>query len=675
MTIWDTLGIDRESDRDTIRRAYARRLRQTNPEDDPEGFMQLRHAYETALRVVNGRSDSATPDEAAQQPRQAREVPDEDRAEAPAGAIDQPSAEQLEMQAHAGAMLEAIKAPDPARWQDALPALEALLASSGMEGLELRRSVENWLAHQIASHVPRADILLDRAIDYFGWSDAAFRHDSPAIEAVLRRRHEQALAGQLQHPEHPLHLAWWRLQRPKPWNWILRLQALLPGDRRQVHTLLLQMEAYPGLSFYLEAETVAWWRGYLARPHLIEAFAFVPIAWLLCFVVLTAIKGQVLPVAADAMLAIPFALAAAATHWWVTRRVVDRSVRPRLAAYADGGWMIGLPAMPLVAMVLPLQPWALALLAIFVALVLVLQDFALAQRPPSTVRRFNAAAYFTPLIVALLTSAMITAPFALAWFSVLAGMVVGWHRGQYALPVRLLHVPTVGRRLGFPVVFAALLGFSWAILSPLSPQHSYQVALAILLCGPLIRVVRLIEPAGLYRQIMVPLAGIVLLIFWGAMSPTEDPVSVELSAVPMADQPVTLETPNTEPPILWAGERAPQCPTLRQDKKERPGAVGPRPCGTMRQWFRDTEYPPEAWDHQKSGLTRVRGTIGTDGRVYDCVILKGSGSLSLDDTTCRLVRERARFMPARDAKGNPVASEFVGGIVWRLKESRPDAPS
>jgi protein TonB len=95
----------------------------------------------------------------------------------------------------------------------------------------------------------------------------------------------------------------------------------------------------------------------------------------------------------------------------------------------------------------------------------------------------------------------------------------------------------------------------------------------------------------------------------------------------------------------------------------------------MRQWFRDTEYPPEAWDHQKSGLTRVRGTIGTDGRVSDCVIIRGSGSLSLDETTCRLVEERARFMPARDAKGNPVPSRFVGGVDWRLRESLPDAPA
>ncbi|HEX9063162.1 MAG TPA: tetratricopeptide repeat protein [Clostridia bacterium] len=50
MGIWDILGIDRTKDRAQIKKAYAKMLKLHHPEDDPEGFMKLRSAYEDALR-------------------------------------------------------------------------------------------------------------------------------------------------------------------------------------------------------------------------------------------------------------------------------------------------------------------------------------------------------------------------------------------------------------------------------------------------------------------------------------------------------------------------------------------------------------------------------------------------------------------------------------------------
>ena len=48
-SIWTILDLERTRDRPAIRRAYSRRLKQVHPEDDPEGFMRLRDAYERAL--------------------------------------------------------------------------------------------------------------------------------------------------------------------------------------------------------------------------------------------------------------------------------------------------------------------------------------------------------------------------------------------------------------------------------------------------------------------------------------------------------------------------------------------------------------------------------------------------------------------------------------------------
>ncbi len=46
-------------------------------------------------------------------------------------------------------------------------------------------------------------------------------------------------------------------------------------------------------------------------------------------------------------------------------------------------------------------------------------------------------------------------------------------------------------------------------------------------------------------------------------------------------------------------------------------------------------------------------TIGTDGYVRECKILKSSGSAVLDQHTCRLYEGRYRYEPARDAGGRP----------------------
>lgn len=50
MDIWNILDIEKTTDIKAIKKAYAKMLKVHNPEDDPEGFMRLREAYDEAIR-------------------------------------------------------------------------------------------------------------------------------------------------------------------------------------------------------------------------------------------------------------------------------------------------------------------------------------------------------------------------------------------------------------------------------------------------------------------------------------------------------------------------------------------------------------------------------------------------------------------------------------------------
>ncbi len=53
MDIWNILGIQETKDKAALKQAYRIKLTSVNPEDDPEGFMELRQAFEEAVRLAD----------------------------------------------------------------------------------------------------------------------------------------------------------------------------------------------------------------------------------------------------------------------------------------------------------------------------------------------------------------------------------------------------------------------------------------------------------------------------------------------------------------------------------------------------------------------------------------------------------------------------------------------
>ena len=69
---------------------------------------------------------------------------------------------------------------------------------------------------------------------------------------------------------------------------------------------------------------------------------------------------------------------------------------------------------------------------------------------------------------------------------------------------------------------------------------------------------------------------------------------------------------------------------------------------------------------EEQGTTSVRMTVGTDGRVADCDVTRSSGSTSLDNATCSILKRRARFTPAKDSAGNPISDTYSQTVRWVL---------
>lgn len=87
-------------------------------------------------------------------------------------------------------------------------------------------------------------------------------------------------------------------------------------------------------------------------------------------------------------------------------------------------------------------------------------------------------------------------------------------------------------------------------------------------------------------------------------------------------------------------------------------------------WIGSDDYPVDALRAGTEGQVRFRLTIDPEGRTTGCTIVE-SGGATFDAATCRLLRERARFEPARNSAGTAMASTHSSSIAWRIPEDRP----
>lgn len=83
-------------------------------------------------------------------------------------------------------------------------------------------------------------------------------------------------------------------------------------------------------------------------------------------------------------------------------------------------------------------------------------------------------------------------------------------------------------------------------------------------------------------------------------------------------------------------------------------------------WIASEDYPDAMISAGQAALVEFRLNIGADGLPTACYIQSTTRPKEFDDTVCRAVMSRARFDPALDAEGKPIASYYRNSVRFQI---------
>ncbi len=92
----------------------------------------------------------------------------------------------------------------------------------------------------------------------------------------------------------------------------------------------------------------------------------------------------------------------------------------------------------------------------------------------------------------------------------------------------------------------------------------------------------------------------------------------------------------------------------------------PAPRENPQPWVTDDDYPAISLGRREFGTVKFRLDLDARGDVKGCHVTGSSGYADLDVMTCKLLRKRARFMPAQDSAGRHVPYAYDGSFNWNI---------
>ena len=133
---------------------------------------------------------------------------------------------------------------------------------------------------------------------------------------------------------------------------------------------------------------------------------------------------------------------------------------------------------------------------------------------------------------------------------------------------------------------------------------------------------------------------------------------------------ITFKLPPTGPVGPTGGQTGPIDPPLPPQPPKQPlfTPKAAHPLGQPGLWVSERDYPTGELRLNHAGAVGFSLSIGLSGQVTGCTVTRSSGFPILDETTCRLIARRARFEPARDEQGLPVAGQFASTVRWQIPD-------